>query len=51
VEERLCPLTGSQSIPLGDDHQGRDVDFLRVVVRLARVPLIAVIVEHARRAA
>src|SRR5215831_6161446 len=51
VEERLCTLAGSQPIPFGDNHQRRSLDPLRVVVCLARVPVIAVVLEHARWAA
>src|SRR3977135_289089 len=51
VEERLRTLAGSYLIPLGDDHQRRNLDPLRVVVWLARVPVIAVFLGPARWAA
>src|SRR5206468_4000491 len=51
VEERLRTLAGSRPIPLGDDHQRWNLDPLRVVVWLARVPVRAVVLEHARWAA
>src|SRR6478609_8399543 len=51
VEERLRALAGSHLIPLGDDHQRRNLDPLGVVVWLAHVPVIAVVLEYASRAA
>src|SRR6266850_15011 len=48
VEERLRTLAGSDPIPLGDDYQRRNLDPLRIVVWLARVPVSAIVLRHAR---
>src|SRR3981081_2634971 len=48
VEERLRSLAGSYLIPLGDDHQRRNLDPLRIVVWLSPVPVIAVVLGPAR---
>src|SRR6267378_8366858 len=48
VEERLRALAGSHLIPLGDHHHCRNLDPRGVAVWFARVPVSAVVLEHAR---
>ena len=51
VEDGLRALAGSHPIPLSDDHQRWNIDPLRIVIRLACIPVIPIVVKNARRTA
>src|SRR4029450_7942298 len=49
VEEGLRALAGSHPIPLGHEHQGSNLDALRIVVWLSLAPIISEGPKQGRR--